>query len=63
MMVNLGVGGYTKTLNQRKTIRKIQKNNLLETKTKLKPKRWKFDLLPPVNYDTDYDILYFHTIE
>jgi len=38
-MVNLDVDGYTKTLNHRKIIRKIQKNNnLLKTKTTLKPK-------------------------
>jgi len=39
MMVNLDMDGYTKTLNHRKIIRKVQKNNnLLKTKTILKPK-------------------------
>jgi len=38
-MVNLDVGGHTKTINHRNTIRKMQKNNnLLKTKTILKPK-------------------------
>ena len=37
-MVNLDVDGYTKTLNHRKIFRKMQKtNNLLKTKTILKP--------------------------
>jgi len=38
MMVNPVVDGYTKTLNHRKIVRKIQKHNLLKTKRKLKPK-------------------------
>jgi len=39
MMVNLDVDGYTKILNHRKIIRKMHKNNnLLKTKTILKPK-------------------------
>ena len=39
MMVNLDVDGYTKTLNHRRIIRKMQKNNnLLQTTTILKPK-------------------------
>jgi len=55
----------------------MQKNNLLKTKTILKPKyklsggsfftfslprEGKFDTLPPVSYVTGYDILYLHTI-
>jgi len=39
MMVNPVVDGYTKTLNTRKIVRKLQKNNiLLKTKRTLKPK-------------------------
>jgi len=39
MMVNLDVGGCTKTINHRNIIRNMQKNNnLLKTKTILKPK-------------------------
>jgi len=40
MIVNPDVNGYTKTLNQRKILRKTQKNNLpvLKTKIILKPK-------------------------
>jgi len=38
-MVNLDVGGYTKTLNHRKLLRKTQKSsNLLKTKRIQKPK-------------------------
>jgi len=37
MMVNLDVDGYFKTLNHRKIIRKLHKNNPLTTKTILKP--------------------------
>jgi len=78
MMVNLDVGGYIKTINHRNIIRKMQKNNnLLKTKTILKPKYklsvgsvftfnlpkgGKFDPLPPVSYVTSYDILHLHTI-
>jgi len=78
MMVNLDVDGYTKTLNHRRIIRKMQKhNNLQQTTTILKPKYklsggsiftfslprgGKFDPLPLVNYVTGYDILYLHTI-
>jgi len=43
MMVNLDVDDYSKTLNHRKIIRKLQKKNPLTTKTILKPKyklRW-----------------------
>ena len=62
-MVNLDVGGCTKTINHRNIIRNMQKNNnLLKTKTILKPKYklsggsvftfslprgGKFDPLPP----------------
>ena len=35
-MVNPVVDGYIKTLNHRKTVREIQKNNFLETKSLLK---------------------------
>jgi len=42
-MVNLYVNGYTKTRNQRETLRKMQKNNLLKTKrivnTKIQARR------------------------
>jgi len=79
MMVNLDEDGYTKskTLNHRKIIRKIQKNNnLLKTKTIIKPKYklgggsvftfslrrgGKFDPMPPVSYVTGYGILYLRT--
>ena len=76
-MVNLDVDGYTKTLNHRKIIWKMQNNNLLKAKTILKPKYklsgsrfshlacqegGKFDPLPRVSYVTGYDIWYLHTI-
>jgi len=78
MMVNLNVGGYTKTTNHRNMVQKMQRNNnLLKIKTILKPKYklsggsvftfslprgGNFHPLPPVRYVTSYDILYLHTI-
>jgi len=37
-MVNSDVDDYTKTLNHRKIVQKTNRNNLLKTKTILKPK-------------------------
>jgi len=37
-MMNPDVDGCAKTLNHRKLLRKTQKNNLMKTKTRLKPK-------------------------
>jgi len=78
MKANLDVGGYTKILNHRKIIRKIQKtNHLLKTKTILKPRYklsggsvYTFSLprggnstLCPLSVTSPaYDILYLHTI-
>jgi len=79
MKVNLDVDGYTKTLNHRKIIPKIQKNNnLLKTKTILKPKyklsggsvytfslpRWGNSALFPLSVTSPaYDILYLHIMD
>jgi len=44
MMMNPDVDSYAKTLNDRKIIQKMQKNNLLKNKRMLKPKyhlRWR----------------------
>jgi len=77
MKVNLDVDGYTKILNHRKIIRNIQRNDLLKTKTILKPKYklsggsvYTFSLprggnstLCPLSVKSPaHDILYLHTI-
>ena len=74
-MLNPDVDGYTKTLNHRKKVRKLQIYNLLKTKKILKSKYrlsggpfftfslgGQFAPLPLVNYITVYDILYLHGV-